>query len=179
MSAYLDERYFDWLYSQVCSVRAKSPSRTYKNLFHILYTTEFVWLVPNDDNRVEDGKYLRYEFLDHEGIRLSPSDQFWMELGCSFLEFLIALTRRLEFNTDISATTWFWKLLENINLRRLNDRVDISREDVEETLNRVIWRTYDEDGNGGLFPLDYPEQDQRKVEIWYQASAYLIEQGMV
>lgn len=175
MSAYLDERYFNWLYNQVCSPRWKSPSRSYRKLFHILYTKEFVWLVPNDDNRVEDGKDLRYEFLEVEEIDRSRRDSHWLSLGCSFLEFLVALSRRLEFESEQGSDIWFWELLENVGLNHLTDRVDISQDEVEEVLDRVIWRTYDYDGVGGLFPLDNPEKDQREVEIWYQLSAYILE----
>lgn len=177
MSAYLDERYFDWLYSQVCSVRWKSPARSYKNLFHIFYTKEFVWLVPNDDNRVEDGRDLRYLFLEDEDIGVHQRDCHWMVLGCSVLEAFIALAKRFAFETDRDESDCFWELLENIGLNNLNDRVDISFDDVEDTLDRVIWRTYEYNGNGGLFPLFNSEQDQRKIELWYQLSAYIFEQG--
>ncbi|MCA1800668.1 MAG: hypothetical protein LC687_02075 [Actinobacteria bacterium] len=175
MSAYLDERYFDWLYGQVCSVRAKNPASTYRNLLHILYTKEFVWLVPNDDNRIEDGKDLRYEFLEYEGIRVNQRDKLWIELGCSMLELLIALSRRLDFETGKSAKDWFWELLENLDLKRLNDRARISHARVDDILNRVIWRTYEYNGGGGLFPLVRPERDQRHVELWYQLNAYILE----
>lgn len=177
MSASLDERYFDWLYSQVCSVRVTNPSKTYRNLFHILYTKEYVWLVPNDDNRMEDGRDLRYEFLEHEGIDPSERDKLWLDLDCSMLEFLIALARRLEFITERPQHIWFWELLENLQLEIYNDRVDIPLDLVDKTLERVIWRTYDYNGGGGLFPLVYPEEDQRRVEIWYQISDYLLERG--
>lgn len=179
MSAYLDELYFDWLYSQVCSVKVKSPSRTYRNLLHILYTKEFVWLVPNDDNRAEDGKDLRDEFLRVEHVKVANYDRLWMELGCSMLELLIAVSRRLEFETDIPAKEWFWEILENLNLHKLNDQKTISRHNVEDILDRVIWRTYERDGSGGLFPLVNAEKDQRKVEIWYQLSAYILERNIV
>lgn len=179
MSAHLDERYFEWLYGQVCSVRLKNPSRTYRNLFHILYTKEYVWLIPNDDNRVEDGKDLRYLFLDLEGIEIRPEDQRWLELGCSFLEFLIALSRRLEFETDVDSVTWFWQLIENIGLNQLNDRVEIDEDAVNDVLDRVIWRNYKRNGRGGLFPLHNATKDQRKVEIWYQLSAYILERSGV
>lgn len=176
MSAFLDQRYFDWLYGQVCSVEVKSPSRTYRNLLHILYTKEFVWIIPNDDNRVEDGKELRYIFLSEEQITVD--DQHWMELGCSMLELLIGLSRRLEFETDIPAVDWFWELLENLNLHKMSDQKHISRHNVEDILDRVIWRNYEYDGSGGLFPLVNAEKDQRKVELWYQLSAYILERGI-
>lgn len=179
MTAFLDERYFDWLYAQVCSERARNPSKTYRNLLYILYTKEFVWLVPNDDNRAEDGKYLRFEFLEELGIEVDERDSLWLELGCSFLEFLVALSRRLEFETDIDAGVWFHELLENLGLDGLNDRVDISREDVYDVVDRVIWRTYEPNGQGGLFPLEHTSQNQREIEIWYQLSAYILERVAV
>lgn len=177
MSAFLDQQYFDWLYGQVCSVKRKNPARTYKNLLHILFTKEYVWLVPNDDNRVEDGKDLRYEFLEAEGIEPSHQEPFWMELGCSMLEFLVALARRCAFETDRDVDIWFWEILENLGLSKLNDRAIIPHEKVEEILDRVIWRTYDYDGHGGLFPLVNPDRDQRKVEVWYQLSSYILERN--
>ena len=175
MSAYLDETYFDWLYGQVCSDRTKSKHRTFRKLLYILYTKEFVWLVPNDDNRVEDGRDLRFEFLEQSGVLDVDKDAHWLRLECSFLEFLIALSRRLEFETDREASVWFWELMINLELQQYNDAVDIPHDEVEDVLNRVIWRQYNYNGGGGLFPLVYPEQDQRKVEIWYQQSAYVLE----
>lgn len=177
MSAHLDERYFNWLYGQVCSVRSKSPAKSYRNLLHVLYTKEFIWLVPNDDNRVEDGKELRYEFLDQEGIRVEERDQFWLDLGCSFLELLIGVSRRLEFETDRDCASWFWELLENLGLDGLNDKADLNLDEIDEILERVTWRTYSYDGTGGLFPLEHSTNDQRKVEIWYQLSSYILERS--
>lgn len=173
MNSELDELYLTWLYSQVASVKLKNPSRTFWSLLKILYNKEFVWIVANDDNRVEDGKDLRYEFIDAE--RLEDVDLEWINLGCSMLEMLISLSRRLSFETDKRARGWFWHLMDNLGLEIYNDRVNIPRDEVEEILNRVIWRTYAPDGSGGLFPLQWPKKDQRDVEIWYQMCSYLIE----
>jgi hypothetical protein len=179
VSAFLDERYFDWLYRQVCSVKTRNPSRTYKNLLYILYTNQFVWLIPNDDNRAEDGKYLRYEFLEDEGIDLQRRDDYWMQQAPSFLEFLVALVRRLEFSTERDVSSWFMELLDNLDLKQFNDRTPIDRNYVEAVLERVNWRTYEYNGGGGLFPLVYPERDQREVEIWYQLNSYILERSPV
>lgn len=177
MTAFLDQQYFDWLYGQVCPVRLKNPSHTYRNLFHILYTTEFHWIVPNDDNRIQDGKDLRREFIEAE--ELKQNDHYWMNLGCSFLELLIGLSRRLEFQTDRYSTEWFWELLDNLGLRQYNDRAHLPLDEIKDILNRVIWRTYDYDGRGGLFPLDHAYEDQREVEIWYQLNSYILERSYV
>ena len=179
MSAHLDELYLEWLYGQVCSVKRKDPRRTYWNVFKILFTKEFVWIVPNDDNRIQDGVYLRNEFLKEKRFEIPDTDPDWLHLGCSMLELFVGLARRLAFETNSDITEWFWELLENLDLNSYNDRVDIPRERVEEIMDRVIWRTYRPNGRGGLFPLKNPEKDQRDVELWYQLSAYIIEQELI
>lgn len=175
MKAPLDELYFKWLYGQVSSVKEKNPSRTYWNLFRHLYQKEFVWIIPNDDNRAEDGKELRYLFVEEQ--RIDPVDEDWYHLGCSILEFLIALSRRVAFETDDEALGWFWKLIENLELERFNDNVTYPKDEIEEILNTVMFRTYDRKGNGGLFPLKRASKDQRDVEIWYQVCEYIMELG--
>lgn len=178
MKVPLDDLYLEWLYGQVASTQLKSPSRTYWYLFRQLFSKEFVWIVPNDDNRVEDGRELRREFLSVTGIR--NADPNWLNLGCSVLEMLIALARRCEFQTEATAEEWFWKLMDHLDLARFNDswyRREANEAMIDERLNRLIFRTYSYDGSyGGLFPLKRPREDQRNIEIWFQMNAYLLEQ---
>lgn len=176
MSGLLDEQYLTWLYGQVGSVKLKNPARTHWSLLRQLYITEFVWFVPNDDNRVEDGKDLRREFL--EDYDISDPDPEWMRLGCSMLEMMVALSRRLSFETEGEPLVWFWHLIETLDLLQFSDKNynNSSERVVNDVLNNVIFRTYDPDGQGGLFPLRSPQEDQRRVEIWYQMQEYLLEQ---
>lgn len=169
----LEELYFKWLYSQVASVRLKNPAQTYWSLLKQLHKKEFDWFVPNDDNRQEDGRDLRYEFADKTN---TPLDQAWLDLGCSFLEMLIGLSRRLTFESEGTAREWFWQLMINLDLDLYNDAHIHRREkEIDNTMERVIRRTYHPDGHGGLFPLQTPSEDQRYVELWYQLSEYLLE----
>jgi hypothetical protein len=46
---------------------------------------------------------------------------------------------------------------------------------ISDIVDRVTDRRYATNGAGGLFPLQNAEQDQRKIELWYQANAYLLE----
>jgi hypothetical protein len=172
MVAPLDELYLQWLYRHnTRSFRDEKDNRArYGELFKRLYEKEFVWIVPNDDNRVEDGKLLREEFMADVPSREIDPD--WMELGCSFLEMLVGLSRRLAFEGEGEPRRWFWELIDNLELL---DCVD--PEAIDEKLDTVIWRTYERDGRGGLFPLKRARKDQRKVEIWYQLNAYLLELG--
>lgn len=172
MSEPLDEAYLIWLYSQVASTRSRSPNKTHWKLVRVLLSTKFVWLIPNDDNRVEDGLLLRDEFLTEQNLQ---DDGYWRTQACSVLEVLVALSRRCNFEAQRSVSWWFWLMLENLNLHHDNDSEYTSDEEVKDKIDTFIWRTYQLDGQGGLFPLDRPAEDQRRVELWYQLNAYLLE----
>lgn len=174
----LDEQYLTWLYGLTGPVSLKNPSRTYWSLLRLLYTKEFAWFVPNDDNRVEDGIELRYKFRDE--CRIRSASEEWLCLPCSMLEMMIALSDRLSFMDGKEPADWFWELIENLGLTEYTDRSffgSASVQDVESRLDVLNERTYAYSGHGGLFPLDHPEEDQRDVEILYQAGAYLLERA--
>lgn len=175
MSARLDDQYFEWLYSTVAATKNRNPARSFWILLRQMHSTEFVWFVPNDDNRVEDGLELRDEFVTELGLVPDPE---WMGLGCSVLEMLVALARRCGFQRSETTDEWFWRLVEHIGLRSYNDRKLANGSllsEVDETINQLIFRTYGPAGEGGLFPLKRPHRDQTKVELWYQMQAYMIE----
>lgn len=172
MNQPLDELYLNWLYEKIENPESANPSRTFWNLATCLYTKEYLWLIPNDDNRLEDGRFLRDEFV--EDLGLFDMDPDWMNLGCSMLEMLIALSRRLSFVAGGEPRGWFWHLIENLGLRH-SDRMRFPSRKAEEVLDRVIWRTYAPDGSGGLFPLRNARQDQTQVELWSQLNAYVLE----
>jgi hypothetical protein len=138
-----------------------------------LYIKEFVWIVPNDDNRLEDGRDLRYEFIEQQGLQ--DVDDCWSRLGCSMLELLVGLSRRLAFEAEGEPCDWFWHLVENIGLVQYTDNVRLPAAYIDEILDRVIFRTYRKNGQGGLFPLKRADEDQREIELWYQLSAYVLE----
>lgn len=157
------EAYVGWLEPQV---GVDQRSKSYSHLVWLLGTTEFVWLVPHDNNRMMDGLDVRREFYDETGVHgdLGP---------CSVLEVLVALSRRLAFIADGEPSGWGWQLICNLELHKMSDPLTPrKRAQAEEILETLIWRTYSPDGQGGFFPLAWPEQDQRKVELWYQMECY-------
>jgi hypothetical protein len=163
--------YYLWLIAQI-GVPEKNRN-TYNDLFMRLHETEFVWLVPHDDNRLQDGVELRNEFL--HGRRIRDLE----ERPISLLEVLIALSRRVAWTTDRSSEFWAWQLLDNLRLTKSSDPlVGRKAERVEEILEALIWRTYEQDGNGGFFPLNFPQDDQTKREIWDQMNAYVNEMNL-
>lgn len=170
----LDELYLHWLYEQVADPDFQDLNLTYWKLLRVLYKKEFVWVVDNDENRIHDGKNLRTEFLDTEDILDVDSD--WMEMGCSILELMVGLSRRLSFLADGEPHYWFWKLMENLGFRGYNDKRRLPRRRIDDDLDMLIFRTYEPSGRGGFFPLKHPRKNQRRVELWYQMSDYILEQ---
>lgn len=69
---------------------------------------------------------------------------------------------------------WFWKILENAGLEKYTDE-QFDEWKVYQILDDIVDRRYNRNGFGGLFPLRKPKKDQRKVELWYQMCAYLVE----
>lgn len=173
-------QYFRWLYSMIGAVTDGNPNHSHWILAEQLHKRNFKWLVPNDDNRAVDGIFLRDEFCDVIGN--------WGECQrpiakCSMLEMLIALARKAAFESDgldIGDGTggWFWRMLDNLDIKKYTDEVYSeleATETVSDAISDVIYRRYGPDGRGGLFPLERPVEDQRKTELWYQFSAYLLE----
>ena len=169
----LENLYFNWLCAKVAHVEVPTPSLTYWDLFRHLYTTEFVWLVHGDANRLADGLELRHEFLVEAHL---GEERGWRETPCSVLETMIAFARHAEFTAGESVSFWFWRFVENLGLIEANDASDISVEEIETILDDFVWRKYDENGRGGLFPLEHTTKNQREVEIWYQFNEYLVDQ---
>ena len=143
--------------------------KSYNDMFELMHNMEFVWTVPNDDNRVQDGLDLRYEFAGDDSKRL-------LLQGVTMLEILISLSKRVAFTAGGEPQVWAWRLLKNLKLTKKPDPLtELNRARVIDILETVIWRTYRMDGTGGFFPLKNPQKDQTQVEIWYQMNAYVIE----
>jgi hypothetical protein len=90
---------------------------------------------------------------------------------------LIALANRAAFASVGETGDWFYKFLDNLKLRGFTDAkytrdVEIK---VQHIIERLVDRTYNSRGVGGLFPLQNADTDQRKVEMWCQLSSYLSE----
>lgn len=173
----VSELYFEWLVGQI-NVGFGRTRKTYLTLFRMMLDKEFVWSVPNDDNRVEDALELRDEFVQ----QLGGSEVFvgnphtHLAKGASVLEVLIGLSRRLAFFDDGRPESWAWQLVVNLEMHKMCDPLGPrQRSRIDEALDALIWRTYDKDGQGGFFPLAFPTEDQRNVELWYQMSSFIDE----
>lgn len=168
----IENEYFNWLCAKVQSVNV----RVSDTLMRILHDTEFVWIHPSDKNRAEDGLELRTYFLQE--ANRDNDDPQWYNMPCSILELLIGFSFRAAFQTDMPARDWIHIFLRNLGLEPSMVVTGKDELYVRDILDRFIWRTYDSNGHGGLFPLRQTNNDQREVEIWYQFCEYLDDQGL-
>lgn len=163
--------YLQWLAEQV-----DCPEH-YSRLFEKLFNRTFTWRIVNDVNRAGDGIALRGRYIDETGAQ--ATEDIFMR-PCSVLEMMIALACRIEddimFDPALGdrAPQWFWMMIQNLKLDGMDDD-NFDDENVNNILNVFLDRTYFMNGSGGLFPLKRPKHNQRRVEIWYQMSEYLVE----
>lgn len=164
----VDYEYYTWLTKQIDIPNGK----TYFDLFERLHNIEFIWTVPNDDNRVQDALDLRHEFLeDKDGSELVLG-------GATCLEIIIALSRKVAFiaSGNKHSHQWAWTLLKNLGFQKFSDPLTLEKGNkVDQILHDLMWRQYSADGRGGFFPLTNPDVDQTQIEIWYQLNAYVSE----
>lgn len=165
--------YFHWLKS----ILPFPGYEHYDLLIEKLFCIEFYSILKRDENRMDDGLCLRNDFKfyrDHLDIDFPYRP-------VSVLEVLIALSGRMDggvgisvVNNRLESASWFWTFIENLGLDKYDNK-NFDEVDVEKICHIFIEREYDFDGFGGLFPLKHPTIDQRKIEIWEQAQAYLTE----
>lgn len=171
----LREDYLQWLEHQLRDEYG-NPGKTYWGLANLMFNTPFTWIqsISMDENRLADGLNLRVEFARQVGLRPNAL----RTLGpCSFLEVLIGLSRRLAFAAGGEAPGWAWELMSNLELIRLSDPLTGPKQrKAEEIMRTAMERTYLPDGTGGFFPLAWPDEDQTRIELWYQMHAYIAEQ---
>lgn len=165
--------YFHWLKS----VLRYPGYEHYDLLIEKLFCIEFYPILKRDENRMDDGLYLRNDFKYYKG----HEDIEFPYRPVSVLEVLIALSGRMDggvgisiINDRLESASWFWSFIENLGLAEYDNK-NFDERGVEMKCRIFIEREYSFDGSGGLFPLKHPKIDQRKVEIWEQAQAYLIE----
>lgn len=166
--------YFDWL-----SYIVDLPFY-YSLLLHKLYSSEFVWTIPFDAHRADDGIQLRYRFGRENGI---PDPEICAKLDtmpCSVLEMIVALAIRCEEHIMGDASIgnrtplWIHTMLESMGLLGYQNQVFDERE-VDTILDIFLNRRYSRIGEGGLFTIPdlEPERDMRTAEIWNQMNWYM------
>lgn len=168
----IKNEYFEWMYNYVCEGRAHKDV-SYKKLFEYLHDIEFTYSIERDENRAYDGIYLRRRFAH---TKSQDDYRFILEIldgPCSVLEMMLALAIRLEEEIMDNplygdrVKQWFWSMLKNMYINQMTDNI-FDKRFVEYSVNKMINRTYEPNGRGGLFYIPNCEDDLRKFEIWTQ-----------
>jgi hypothetical protein len=174
MSELIENAYFDWL----CAKVKQDNTPNYLELFRILHTHVFVPYHSADENRVADAIELREFFLSDYQLDLSLANE--LDEQCSVFEVLVAFADKAAFQIeDMNEQEWFWQFITNLRLEDYRRASTSDRFVIIDILNRFVMRGYESNGDGGLFPLRRPKQDQREVEIWYQFCAYVEDNGLL
>lgn len=173
MDPELEEMYFLWLCNKVERLEVPTPSLTHWYMFKQLHQTEFVWIVPWDDNRAADGVALRPRFFVELG-RDEEEAQEYRHIPCSVLEMFVAFAERIPevVSERMTSTQWFWEMLRNLKLEEQND-ANYNPVVVDEILQKFIWRNYTLSGEGSAFPLHEPTRPVYDVDLWYQLFDYV------
>ena len=165
--------YFDYLCKEAGI--GGPQGRPYRHRAESLMDAPFAYSIPGDKNRESDGLELRIGYSD------APKNE------CSVLEVMVAMCQKLCYMADGMLPReenlpgeWFYEMIRNLGIVSLTDDIwERNPEDAAEIcweqVGGWIKRRYDYDGTGGIFPLDHPNDDQTKVELWYQLNAYLME----
>jgi hypothetical protein len=176
----LADRYFLWLYDQVCGVRDVESPLSLTLICSRMHAMPFLPLVPHDENRVAQGGELRNEFVNSNFVRNPLKAVDLMIPDTTVFEVLISLCKAADFMVGFGPEWWFSLFVRNLSIGRYNDLFSLTRTPwpVDRALRRFNERKYKANGEGGLFPLKLPNEDQRKVELWYQMGAYMTENNM-
>lgn len=173
----LNQAYFEWLIE--IGIGFEKYER-YSKLIHALDGTDFIYTIPLDGNRFEDGIALRYRYGIEECVDESEIASVLDIHPCTMLEMMIALAFRVEesimSNADDGDRTkkWFWIMIDSLGLSDMtNDHFDM--EYFQSAMDRLTNHMYERDGSGGLFTIPNSKRDMRTAEIWYQANWYLVE----
>lgn len=174
-------KYFQWMCSLICGDDYDTRFK-YKKLLNRLHDIEFYYIIPMDENRLQDGIDLRYRF--GYDCRYTDADiQEYLDLdnkSCSVLEMMVSLALACEEhimddpNVGDRTGVWFWGMIDNLGLLDMtNDNFD--PDIVDSVIVDFLNRNYEPNGEGGLFTLKQSRYDLRNVDIWYQMMWYLTE----
>lgn len=161
--------YRDWLIYQV-----NFKKKGYNLLIDELHNSPFEYILPRDENRMDDARSFRSSFFYEQGL-----DGAFIDHPIGILEVLVALAIRIE-NEYIGdpgnphPEHIFWEMICNLGLNKF-DNSHFNSDYIYEILSIWINREFDFNGNGSIFPLRARKKDQRKEEIWGQMKAYLSE----
>lgn len=174
IDARINEEYFSWMCDKVCGERF-AESISYRKLLTFLHDVEFIWILPMDKNRADNGLSLRRSFVLDVGYEDHVAE--YISGPCSILEMMIALAIHMEdimddYRYGNRTGQWFWGMVRSLGLNGMYD-LAYDEDHVQEVILKFLNRDYEPDGRGGLFTIRGCYEDLRDVEISVQRNWYL------
>jgi len=162
------EGYFEWLWQR------SGLGPNYTKLVTLLYTTEYVPTLVDDENRRADGNALLDIYCQENGYDFPPVEEF-DHSGCSVLEMMIAFATRinLELIGDPEGTytgLWLYRMLDNLRISQYDDK----HWDGKKAALKV-WIWLHKKSPFLLFPISKKVIDPRKISEWERVNIYLSE----
>lgn len=179
--------YFEWL--STLAFPSKLDRESHSAMLVLLHEYHFVFDRKNhplDENRCQDGIYLRTIFMQRMDV---PQEVFmdkdiseWLnQRPCSCLEMICALANRIsndimaDYENPDTIAYWIQLMLSNLHiLDSVNNNYEALQYVGYSTLN-FMNRHYAKNGEGGLFVLKDPKCDARTMDIWAIMSKYIME----
>lgn len=169
------EEYYEWLLEMVHANNCYDGV-SFNKLLRMLHHIDFEWVIPNDQNRAEDGTSLRYRFA-YRHPNIADAERYLVG-PCSMLEMMAALAIRCE--EDIMddprygdrTGQWFWGMIISLGLGGMTDN-RFNEATVRSIVDRFLDRKYATNGKGGLFTFRSCPGNLRRVEIWTQLLWYV------
>ena len=179
----LEDLYFEWL---LTCIDPDGVTEGVGYLAGLLHRCEFERRVGNDINRAVDGADLRKEFFaQFPSATFDPAEVETLSMKeCTWLEMLIALSRRLDYLYDGGVFSRFVEMVNNMRLGeiagfvpyRSRQTVELDQRYVDTVTSAIDNNKFRPNGHGGIFPLRHQHRvDQRRVEIWEQCGLYFSE----
>ena len=135
--------YTRWLIQRGCL-------ENYSELASVWDELDFVWYIPEDEDKVIQALRMRDEYCYETGM---PSPR---QAPASFLEVFVSITDTLTAMLYQDRESFTKSILLNVGARSYSDDGRLPSEIHEEALKiaeRVMYRTYSRNGTGGLFRL--------------------------
>lgn len=149
-------QYAPWLIQRGCL-------ENYSELASVWDELDFVWYIPEDEDRTIQALRMRDEYCYETGM---PSPR---QAPASFLEVFVSITDTLTAMLYQDRESFTKSILLNMGARSYSDDGRPPSEIHEEALNiaeRVMYRTYSRNGTGGLFRI--PGMDTLEMSLTTQ-----------
>lgn len=170
--------YYKYIVKDVCSGDYVGYDSVYSELLAVLHDIPFRWCIMMDENRNSDGLDLMYKYAWNNSIKYDTLPDRTDE-ACSVLEFLIGVSRRIEFNLDNwkddRTGKWFWLMIKNIGLiNQVNGNVDLLY--VKRRVDIMLNRQFGDYGErGGLLHFKQEGESMVYQEWWKHITRFCFE----